>query len=117
MLFDAPYTIHYTHYTPYSTGTLFDEDGGGEKGGGSDDHDDHDERSGSGSSEEEEEEEEEDEDTHRIRIVAAAAGYRHSIALSDNGDVYAFGSNAHGQLGEWAPSVASVIQQVSGLQV
>lgn len=35
----------------------------------------------------------------RIRIVQVACGCYHTLALSDDGKVYPFGRNNHGQLG------------------
>lgn len=38
--------------------------------------------------------------TAEFRVTRIAAGYRHSCALSSAGDVYCWGSNANGQLGD-----------------
>lgn len=35
----------------------------------------------------------------RVRTKAAAAGFAHSAALTENGDVYTWGNGAHGELG------------------
>jgi RCC1 and BTB domain-containing protein len=35
----------------------------------------------------------------RVRIVQVASGCYHTLALSDDGKVYPFGRNNHGQLG------------------
>lgn len=40
---------------------------------------------------------------HKIRIKSVACGGRHSIALSDNGKIYAWGENKFGQLGMSCP--------------
>lgn len=39
-----------------------------------------------------------------VRIVAAAAGEKHSLALATHGAVYAWGCGRHGQLG--VPEIA-----------
>eukprot|EP00887_Chlorella_sp_A99_P006348 scaffold3.g6348.t1 len=51
-------------------------------------------------------------------VVAAAAGYYHTLALSDTGRVWAFGSNAVGQLGLGADAAEAVAEprMVRGLE-
>jgi hypothetical protein len=61
----------------YDYGSLFDDKDDEDGSGGSD---------GSEGSEGSETDDD-DEDLHRIKIVAAAVGYRHSVCLSENGDV------------------------------
>jgi alpha-tubulin suppressor-like RCC1 family protein len=34
-----------------------------------------------------------------VRVAAVAAGWQHSLALSETGEVYSFGNGAYGQLG------------------
>ena len=36
----------------------------------------------------------------RVKIVQLSAGLHHTLMLSDDGEVYGFGSNSHGQLGQ-----------------
>ena len=45
-----------------------------------------------------------------VRIVSAAAGARHSVALASDGGLFAWGCGRHGQLG--LDHVAAHIQQV-----
>ena len=48
-------------------------------------------------------------------IVAVAAGYGHSLALSGDGTVWAWGFNGHGQLGDGTAETRTTPVQVSGL--
>lgn len=48
-------------------------------------------------------------------IVAVAAGYGHSLALSGDGTVWASGFNGHGQLGDGTTETRTTPVQVSGL--
>ena len=45
-----------------------------------------------------------------IRIVSAAAGERHSVALAADGSMFTWGSGQHGQLG--LEHVATYVEQV-----
>ena len=50
-------------------------------------------------------------------VVAVAAGYEHSLALLDNGTVYAWGKDNEGQLGNGAPLLDQALKvqtQISG---
>ena len=50
-------------------------------------------------------------------VVAVAAGYEHSLALLDNGTVYAWGKDDYGQLGNGAPLLNQALKvqaQISG---
>ncbi|MBZ5622225.1 MAG: RCC1 repeat-containing protein [Acidobacteriia bacterium] len=48
-------------------------------------------------------------------IVAVAAGYGHSLALSGDGTVWAWGFNGHGQLGDGTTETRTTPVHVSGL--
>ena len=48
-------------------------------------------------------------------VKAVAAGGYHSIALTNNGDVYTWGSNTHGQLGYTGVTYQPTPQQLTGL--
>ena len=55
--------------------------------------------------------------TGLTNVVAVAAGYEHSLALLDNGTVYAWGSDTEGQLGNGAPLVNQALKvqtQIAG---
>ena len=49
-----------------------------------------------------------------VRIVAAAAGEKHSLALATHGAVYSWGCGRHGQLG--VPEVVHFQQNNPGVQ-
>lgn len=49
------------------------------------------------------------------RVVDAAAGAAHSLLVTSAGNVYAAGSNAQGQCGLGAVSVATSFQRVEGM--
>ena len=49
------------------------------------------------------------------RVIAIAAGVDHSLALNANGDVYAWGGNGFGQLGDGTQTSRSGLGSVSGL--
>lgn len=51
----------------------------------------------------------------RVHIVAVAAGGKHSLALDDQGRVYAWGDNSQGQLGDSTRVSRAVPAQVPGL--
>ena len=36
----------------------------------------------------------------RVKIVQLSAGLHHTLMLSEDGEVFGFGSNSHGQLGQ-----------------
>ena len=45
-------------------------------------------------------------------VVAIAAGYQHSLALTADGRMVGWGNNAYGQIGNSAPTTASVLAPV-----
>lgn len=51
----------------------------------------------------------------RIKLVALAAGEDHSLALGEDGSVWAFGANHHGQLGIGTAAAPSGMVEVKGL--
>jgi alpha-tubulin suppressor-like RCC1 family protein len=48
-------------------------------------------------------------------VTAIAAGYDHTISLSNNGTVWAWGSNSNGQLGNGTTTDSWLPVQASGL--
>jgi len=43
----------------------------------------------------------------RVKIVQLSAGLHHTLMLSSDGEVFGFGSNSHGQLGQVRTSFVS----------
>ena len=52
-----------------------------------------------------------------VRVMAIAAGYKHSMVLTDEGEVLSFGYGGYGQLGHGDQADQLVPKVISGLQV
>jgi len=50
------------------------------------------------------------------RIIALASGSTHILALADNGFVFGYGVNGHGQLGTESPKLFSQVQDITSLR-
>lgn len=55
-----------------------------------------------------------------VHVIAVAAGSEHSLALSEEGEVYSFGWNSHGQLGHgdllWKPT-PRLVEALRGVRI
>ncbi len=51
----------------------------------------------------------------RVKIVQLSAGLHHTLMLSSDGEVFGFGSNSHGQLGQVRTSLEFYSVSLTGI--